>query len=126
MAKEYRVTLAGKTYELSYRLDDAEAIEGKAVAAGRTLRDMLGGPMIEKAAVVWGGLKAFDRKLTPAGVLRLFQDHVEGGGEWDRDVFVPCVRALIESRLLGAYNEREIDTIMKNLGEEQPGKAPAA
>ena len=122
MAKDQKVTVAGKVYPIRYEVPDADEIEGFASAPGRNLQDMLfHGTMKERAAIVWGGLKHADKKLTPHQVMVLFGSHVALGGEWDRDIFLPCARAAFESRLLGAYNEREVDRIMSDLGEDQPG-----
>lgn len=129
MAKPYSVVIAGKRYPVRYELPDADEIEKHASSDGRTLQQMITGRAMEKAAVVWGGLKHADRKLTPAQVLAMLQAHVDVGGEWDRDVYLPCIRALVESRLLGAYNEREIDRLMRSLGEgedEASGEAKPA
>jgi hypothetical protein len=82
---------------------------------------MFSGHIKDQAALLWGGMKHADRKLTPGGVLRLFQEHSEKGQQYD-PVVKKAIRVCFESGVLGQYNDVELNRL---LSDEELGKAEA-
>lgn len=107
------ITIAGRSYRIQYALSDLRAIEAFAAAPGRNLLAMMGGPFEEKAAIIWGGLKNRNKGLRSVDdVVDLLQKHLEAGGSWDIDVFLPCAEAALLSGLAGRPDAKQIDRVM--------------
>jgi hypothetical protein len=121
MAKDHRVTIAGKEYQLRYRLSDRQEIEAKFPGRG-LFHVMFSGALREQVTVLWAGMKSSDRRLTVSAVESLLEDHVEQGGDYMDDVIRVAYRAVFDSRLLGRADE---EGVRRLLGFEDEGKEAA-
>lgn len=122
--KETQVDIAGKTYTLRYRLADRREIELKSEKG--LWSTMTSGVLEDQAIVVWAGLAHSDRKLTPRGVIELFEAHLEAGGDY-YPVLKKAIWCLIDARVLGDVNRAELMRILGSPDEEEQkpaGDAP--
>lgn len=107
--------IAGRSFELHYRartVAEAEDEIGKSVqaAVGQGLR------LRELAALVRAGVVHLERSWKTAKVLDLIDQHVEGEGNIERQIYAPVVITLAEAGFLG---DTDPELIRKNiLGEE--------
>jgi len=96
--------------------DEIESKLGKGL-----LEAMFSGQVKDQATILWGGMKHSDRKLTPGGVMRILQDHSDQGHDYD-PVLKAAMRIVFESRVLGTYNDVELNRL---LADEELGKVDA-
>lgn len=110
MSTKYRVTIAGKEYELTYRLrPERQDIEAQ---AGMGMWECLKSNVADhSAALVWGGIKAkAGEELTVADVMDRLSAHVEDGG--DLGVILRTVRrAALESGAMGRFEQKIVDAL---------------
>jgi hypothetical protein len=113
--KEAEVVIAGKTYTLRYRLSDRREIEIKSEKG--LWSTMTSGELEDQAIVVWAGLAYADRKLTPRGVIELFEQHLEQGGDY-YPILKKAIWCLIDARVLGDVNRAELVRILGDPDED--------
>jgi hypothetical protein len=118
------VEIAGKTFTLRYTLSTRPAIESK--CGGRGLWDiMFSGALLDMATVIWAGLHGHNKTISnsPHSVVDLLEKHQEKGGNYD-DVAKVAYRAVIDNRLLGKVDQREVDRVFKLMWPEDPEDEP--
>lgn len=130
MANGVQVEIAGKTYTLRYTLSTRPEIESR--CNGRGLWDiMFSGALLDMATVIWGGLRGHNKSISnsPHCVIDLLEKHQEKGGNYD-DIAKVAYRAVIDNRLLGKVDQREVERIFKQMwpdqGEGDEGNADGA
>jgi len=109
------VTLAGRPYELKYRLQELADIEQR---TGKTLWNaIVSGELRDTATILWVGLKHTDKKLgSPDAVIDLLQRHLEDApGNSTRSVFFAAVRCAVASKLLGGPEEVSVEELERVL-----------
>lgn len=116
------VTIAGKTYELRYRLSDRGEIEKR---TKKSLWDSLWSGMVEdQVTVIWAGIKHKQKTLTPDALMDRLETHVEQGGSF-QEVYLDAMTTCCKSKILGDINEEEVDRILAKMRERGEGKEEA-
>ena len=96
----HSVKIAGKEHELRYTPKVRREIE-RARNGVPLISIMLNGDLDGQAAVLWGGLKHADRRLTVDRVVEMLDEHLEGEHGDYQDVVYEAYLAVIDSRILG-------------------------
>ena len=126
------ITLAGETHRIRYTLEEKEFIVGRAPSGEeRQLGKLIfsDDPAVHKA-IIYAGIKGANRKthLTVDAVGTKMQEHNDLGGYYDRDVLLPCILEICDSRILGyGANTEGIKAYLQKLfadaEAEEEGKA---
>jgi len=131
MAKEYFVTLGGRTRALRITLDDREAVEGMFPRPDGTPNNLMDlcvghlysvrGSLKVQAAVVWACLRQ-DGRTSLEDVGGWLKEAFKPGGK-PIEILRPVVACISSSGVLGFTVEEKADDPE---GKEQPASVPAA
>jgi hypothetical protein len=113
MPRDEKVLIAGKPYRLRYLLPVRDEIEERCSGTGehRALLNIIySGKLRDQATVVWGGIRGADRdaKVTPRGLIELFQTHNDKGGDYYQQIYCPAAILAAESKLCGDVDIAEM------------------
>ena len=118
--REAQVTIAGKTYGLVYRIQEAVEIERRTDKS--VIGAMLSGVYKDSSTVLWAGLKHHKQLGSPDAVVALLQEHLRSDDAAScAPIFKAAYRCAVASKLLGGPDEVNIDEFERLLGDE--GKA---